>query len=284
MEVVSYNIENGAPHTYDLLKEFVREEDPEVLCLLEAENWHTGDNPRIIDFAQDLGYDSDRVIFGDSNTDSKIIVYSRLPIEEFEIIRDGFTHCAIRMVIREGRNKAKLVVSHLDPFSEEKRKPEMKRLIDEAADDGIIIADVNGLSRVDNYSEEFVRGLLQTHNPRYLRGEELLYEATDMTVEEGYVDVAVAKKALTNTYPARDGVPAFHNHVMRLDCAYVHPEYLDAIQFFGVIKNGLTKRIADHYPIKMRIDPTLFPHSGKPITTMSLPQSAASGLVLEPAA
>jgi exodeoxyribonuclease-3 len=256
MKVVSYNIENGARHTYFLLQQLIRNEAPDVLCMQEADHWHEGDLSRMEDFALSLGFRA--VIFGDSNTDCKIITFSKLPVEESQVFTDGFTHCAVRAIISDGAHKVAIWNTHLDPFDEEARMREARFIAREVTADSIIMGDMNSLSRADKYTDTFLEGLRHQGNDRY--GTTVLrYDTTDYFSDKGFVDVAAAKRRNANTFPARSGIEPFHCHTMRLDYIFAPSQWLDAFSSVEVIKNELTHRISDHFPITFQLDTSRLP-------------------------
>lgn len=257
MRVASFNIWNGAQDdaAYSLLVDFITHHGLDVVCLQEANGWQEDNYARTRDFAGRTGLK--HVLFGDSQTDSKLITYSRLPIdmERSQVHTEGFFHCAIQAFIEVDSKLVEVWNNHFDPFDEAKRVREA-RFVAAHAINGVAVGDFNGLSRLDGYDDDFVRALIESGNTRYLDGEDLQFKMTDYFTKEGYVDAASLRRSLVNTFPARLDTED-HPPKARFDYVFVPERLKKAVCGFEVIKNRWTKRISDHYPVIVTLEPEL---------------------------
>lgn len=256
MRVGSYNVFEGARDTYDLLIEFVKRENLDVLCIQEATGW---DARKVDDFAENTGLQYK--LLGKSNTVCNLATFSRHKIDKnrSRVYRDGLWHCAVQTTIEPatpGSPAIKLVNFHLNPFSPLHRAREA-RLIAKLAEGGIAVGDANNPSQGDAYPSSLAADLAREGNLRYLEadGGGLSFETTDYFTEHGYVDVAAAHEANTNTFPARTDTGEENMHELRLDYFYADQRIAPAIQEIVVIKDDLTARISDHYPSVVTVNP-----------------------------
>lgn len=257
MRVASYNVWKGAHDdaAYSLLVDFISHQGLDVVCLQEADGWQDNNYARVRDFMGRTGME--HVLFGDSNTSSKLVTLSKHPIdmERSRVYKEGFFHCAIQTFIEVDGHTVEIWNNHFNPYNENQRLPEA-RFVAKRAKKAISLGDYNSLSRVDGYDDEFVRQQREKGNVRWLNGEKILYKTTDCFKKEGYVDAAVLRHAITNTFPARldteDRPPT-----ARFDYVFVHEEHKKAIGSVQVIKNRWTRMISDHFPVIVTLNPEL---------------------------
>lgn len=268
MLVASFNIYKGARDKYSLLIDFVQRHDIEVLCLQEADGWHEGDHSRIEDFAETTGLSE--YIFGDSNTDSKLITFSRHPIdqEKSKVYTEDFFHCAIKTVIRAGEQEHTIWNAHLNPFDEDKRLREAAFIAQNALHD-IVVGDLNSLSRSDGYTREFADQLAAQGNKRYGDGD-LRYDTTDYFARAGYIDIAAASKTNSATFPARTDTELHPPHA-RFDYVFAPPDRAGCIESVEVVKDSTTLQISDHFPLKIQVTTVEKPQA--PVSQFPVPKS-----------
>lgn len=249
MRVASYNIFEGARDTYSLMKEFVIQQELDVLCVQEANGWHLGRPSRLTDFAASTGLTN--YMFGDSNTESKLATFSRLPIVEASLHTEKLWHCAVQAVIQDRDRELALWNVHLNPFDEDERLQEA-RFITAHALGAIVMGDMNSLARVDKYPDSLLDDLTSQGNKRY--GDTALrYDVTDHYSSAGFVDAAAVLGANVKTVPTHAMVDVIPPETLRLDYMFVPDQLMSAIKGIQVIKNEVTNKISDHFPVVMTL-------------------------------
>ena len=241
MRIATYNLFEGAQDTYALLKEFVEQQDLDILCIQEANEWQDGDPSRLDDFSASTGLDS--YVFGNSpRTRFKLATFSRLPILSSVVHTEGYWHCAVQTVIDTGSEPLDLWNVHLNPQDEDKRLEEARRI---AAD--LAVGDFNGLSRSDRYPNLLEK--LQVQGIEKFGATALRYEVTDYLTKAGLVDLGAELGSNTYTVPTQANQDMFHAARMRLDYMFALPRIAALARSLVVIKNSLTDQISDHYPV-----------------------------------
>lgn len=166
-----------------------------------------------------------------------------------------FFHCAVQAFIETDGQLVEVWNNHFNPFNEAKRVREA-RFVAANAINGIALGDFNGLSRLDGYDDTFVRELMENGNTRYIDGKNLQFKMTDYFTKEGYVDAALLRRALVNTFPARLDTED-HPPRARFDYVFVPERLKKAVGDFEVVKNRWTRRISDHFPVIVTLKPEL---------------------------
>jgi endonuclease/exonuclease/phosphatase family metal-dependent hydrolase len=265
MRVMTLNAYEGAQDSarYNRIKKLVNHHQVDVLCLQEANGWHEGSPSRLQDFAE--GTKLTEVAFGDSNTASKLAIFSRFKILGFVVHKDELFHCAIQAWIESDKGLVEVVNVHNNPFDEDKRTREIAALTPHIGEDAIWFGDFNSFSRLDNYPPSLWKTLVDLENEKY-GANELLYEVTDMMALHGFIDVAAAHNANVPTFPAMTGMEAFQ-HPARFDYVFAKRTAAQAIENIQVITDPLTTRTSDHRPLLVDIaESELFMPRITPIT------------------
>src|SRR5580700_2248271 len=146
MRIVSYNLYEGAQDTYEQLQEFVLEQQPDVVCLQEANGWDQGTPSRMRDFGRSVGLSMYR--YGDTNTRFKLATFSRLPILASEMATEGFWHGALRTSFKYHDGVIDVWNAHLSPRDEDQRDQEAAWLLQmtDPRYPVVITGDYNSLS------------------------------------------------------------------------------------------------------------------------------------------
>ncbi len=252
MKILSYNLCSGAVSTYDNLVRFINTEKPDILCLQEANGWNTGSPTRIEAFAKATGFDFWR--FGDSNTDFKLLTLSRLPITDGQTITEGFWHCAVRVTVTVKGAPFTVWNVHLDPRAPTKRLFEAQRLTShiDSSKRVIITGDLNSLGRADSYPKNLLNKLLAQGIKKF-GTTRLSFKELDCFITAGLIDVAAQRQIPTTTVPTPANDDANHAIALRLDYILASPSVDSLIKSMSVVKNDLTDRISDHYPVAISI-------------------------------
>lgn len=248
MRIASYNLYEGAQNTQAELRDFVDEQELDVLCLQEANGWADGTPAILEDFANTT--DLSNWVYGDSNTRFKLATLSKNPIAESEVHTDGFWHSAIHSVIQGGNEPLHIWNVHLNPGNEDQRLAEAKLLMSliDPEEHALVMGDFNSLSRTDQYPEDLISELTAKGITKF-GTTNLRYDVTDFFTKVGLVDVAALLASRTNTVPTPANRDVYHAAELRLDYMFATQGLAKVIKSIGVVKTPLTDAISDHYPV-----------------------------------
>lgn len=272
MRLATWNVYEGAEHTYDLLIEFVKRHDIEILCLQEATDWQlkqSDGRSRIEDFAAKSGLQN--FVYGNSNTACKLVTYTKHRVHRSKVHTADFWHCAIVAEIVIGGRSLKTVNTHLFPFGPDRRRQEARHLA-RLATDKLIVADLNELSRTDHYPDSLAQTFAAQGNERHGIGE-IEYAATDILAENGYVDLAAQFGQPAMTYPAK--VVEEHVNEMRLDYGFRGPDFIGEVKDVQAVYDDITDEGSDHRPLIFEVNEHSLP--------IFIPQITAPAQIYTPA-
>ncbi|CAN5708323.1 hypothetical protein BH23PAT2_BH23PAT2_02760 [soil metagenome] len=248
MRIASYNLYEGAQDTEAELRDFVDEQELDVLCLQEANGWADGTPTRLEKFAKATGLTSS--VYADSNTRFKLAMFSKTIVTDSTVHTDGFWHSAVHSVVQLDDTPLHVWNVHLNPGNEDQRLAEAKLLMSLINQDEhtIITGDFNSLSRTDQYPDGLIDDLIAKGITKF-GDTSLRYDVTDFLTEAGLTDVAASLDKHSNTVPTPANQDAYHAAELRLDYMFVTQGLAKAIKSVDVIKSPLTDVISDHYPL-----------------------------------
>jgi exodeoxyribonuclease III len=252
---MSYNLRNGAVSTYDKLIECIQKLQPDVLCVQEANSWHEGTPSLIETFAQSTGMPYWQ--FGNSNTDYKLVTFSKYPITNGLCVTEGFWHSALRITIPWQNTELTIWNVHFDPRSRRHRLAEATLLIQhiEKVERTIITGDLNSISRLDDYPSDLLDKLLENSIKKF--GNKVLsFSVLDYLSDNGFIDTAAQGNALETTVPTKSNVDFAHAIELRLDYVMASKDIAPYVRRVDVVKSELTDVISDHYPVLATIEKT----------------------------
>lgn len=253
MKVISYNLFEGASATESELAEFINGEQPDVVCLQEANGWGEDEQSRAKEFAANVGMPF--FVYGDSNTQFDLATFSRTEFASAEIHTNGFWHCAIKARIRHSDETIDIWNVHLNPRGETNRLDEAKLLATllSKAKKAIAMGDFNSLSAADEY-DPALSGQLREKGIRKFGESVLRHDVMKYFAEAGLVDVALALGTNEWTVPTPANTDANHAVRLRLDYMLATRGLMPSITPMSVIKNEQTDKLSDHYPLVATIE------------------------------
>jgi exodeoxyribonuclease-3 len=253
MKVVSYNLFEGAGATKSELAEFINGEQPDIVCLQEANGWGDDEQGRNKEFASEV--DLPFYVYGDSNTRFKLATFSRTPFVGSEVHKNGFWHSAIKASVQHSGDTIDVWNVHLDPRSEANRLDEASVLASmvSKAKKAIAVGDFNSLSATDDYAPDLIEQL-RSKGIRKFGEIALRYDVMDYFVAQGLVDVAQALGTNEWTVPTPANTDAHHADRLRLDYMLATQDLASSITSMATVKNKLTDKISDHYPLVVTIE------------------------------
>lgn len=260
IKIASYNLWEGSKNTYFRFIDFVKEQHFDVLCLQEINGWQDNSFAKLNDFNDRAGYTDYE--YGNSNSEYKLATVSMLPIVSKTVHQEGFWHCIVETHIKVEDTEIVIFNLHLDPWKEDPRVLEIERLLKkiDPSKPTLITGDFNSLSRQDKYSPEFLTTLQKRKFYKFGQ-DELDYRVTDKLESAGFVDVAAKFAHLDVTAPTQLGVTNASDEEVpvsevpaRIDYMFASANAIDLVKDYSVIKNEVTDKISDHYPIVITID------------------------------
>lgn len=253
MKIISYNILNGAPATTAELAQFVRGEDPDLLCIQEANGWDADGWRPAREFAADVGLP--HIAPGKSNTPYNLITFSRFPLLETQVVTAGLWHSAVRVRVSAPGGTLDAWSVHLDPRAEDRRVAEAGLLLSalDPATDTVLMGDFNSLSPVDVHPSDLAARLRAKGISKF--GErEPRHDVMGAFADAGLVDTAHALGSAAWSVPTPANTDVFHADRLRLDYLLADAGAAARVTSVEVARTHLTDRISDHYPLVIALD------------------------------
>jgi len=246
MRIASYNLFEGAQNTYPLLQKFVKQEALDVICLQEANGWQNGSPSRLENFAAATGLT--HFVYGNSNTPFKLATFSALPILDSHVCTEGLWHGATQTTIARGDLEVELWNFHADPQSEDARLAEVRLVAPMIGRRGLLVGDINSLSCNDRYPDTLPAELALMGITKF-GVNSLHHDVTDYLTKAGLIDIAAARNSRDATVPTPANKDQQHAADLRLDYMFATRAIAARVSDIQVVKNELTNRISDHYPL-----------------------------------
>lgn len=250
MKIASYNIYNGAKASLPELEEFVKQQDLDVLCLQEANDWLEGNPSQLDKFAAASGLIN--VVSG-GNSRFKIATLSRLPFVRTEVHTDDFWHGAIEAEVETPEGVIDIWNTHLFPFNEDGRVAEANYIAShvDTSKQTLVVGDFNSLSEADSYPEDFARtyrAKTEGKSKDKFGTDSNRYDVTRRMPKSGLYDIAALMDARTDTVPTPVNKDEAHAFKLRLDYMFATESLIRRVKDINVPKTELTDKISDHYP------------------------------------
>ncbi len=254
MKIMTYNIWDGGEDRLPLIKEIVREVDPDYLTLNEANGFSDNDSKILKEFAKDLDFDYfDLALCGEE--DYHVAVFSKRKFTLIKKLQPLMRACIITSL---ETNLGSLAIAslHLTPYSEDLRNGEIDLIVENQKDNDIRIltGDMNSLSRNDGYKKTMIERFNESQLKKFTTNGKFRFDAIDKILSSEYSDVAMElKKNDISTVPTLNSKDGDHSKT-RLDYFFVSDPLIPKLVSYSVIKNEKTERASDHYPIVMTLE------------------------------
>jgi exodeoxyribonuclease-3 len=249
MKVMTCNLLNGAVETLEDVIAIVNSENPDFLTLNEVNGFDESDSERLHKFAKETKFPYYHLALS-GEYDYHVAVFSRKPFKELREVRP-LARAGILAVVETELGDVSFVGTHLTPYTEALRLPEIDLLIREQKPYGykVLMGDLNSLSLADGYDETVIEKFNPMQEKKFTRGGKLCFDAMKKFEENGYVDAGIVLgKNKERTAPTE--VNEFDAHSdMRLDYVLVSASLEDKLSDYRVIRNELTDKASDHYPV-----------------------------------
>lgn len=253
MKLMTYNILDGAVDTLSQVIEIVKSESPDYLTLNEANTFAKDDNKILKQFAQETNFPYFDIALS-GQLDYHVAVFSKYPFKKVHKLQPLARACLIAF-IDTGLGELSIASLHLTPFSEDLRDGEIDMIVNFQKEyaNRVLTGDMNSLSKSDGYNENMIKDFNKTQLRKFTTDGKIRFDAIDKILSTGYFDSAVKlRKNKEYTVPTAANIDPAHSH-MRLDYLFVSQPLLDHMDSYRVVKNKLTDKASDHYPIVVEL-------------------------------
>ncbi len=250
MEIMTFNIFEGAEETLPAVVGIVNSKKPDFLAIQEANTFSKNNNELLKELATrfDLPYFD---ISLSREFDFHVASFSKVP---FKIVRklEGFRNAALLTTIDSEYGEIAICNTHLTPYTENERLMEVEKVIAalEQYPRRIIIGDLNSLSPQDQFDSDLVASFSTGQRKKFTNNDQLQFKVISRLLAEDYLDTAVLNgNNNQNTVPTHFNDQAYPHPPLRLDYIFIssslHPHSID----LEVIKSTLSNDASDHYPV-----------------------------------
>lgn len=263
LKVVLYNILNGfcndnPPFKIDSKRmksalEIIAEQNPDILILTEAYFWPFAKKVNLKNLPEIF-----RGLYNEYTSLAKgyfrwaPIVLSRYPITDFDTSMSKYQLNFMRANLQVGKKQLVLDIFHPHPDTTEEQKSEfLKPLLKTHGENHLLVGDFNALSPQDDYDvQRLIRGYesFMRNKGKPKVGDMLKYQTLKTIFESGLTDAYKIK----NPYKIEFTMPTDlrsknKDSAIRIDYLFCSDNF--EVVESGIVKNKLTERASDHYPI-----------------------------------
>ncbi|MDO8657957.1 MAG: hypothetical protein Q7K55_04405 [Candidatus Levybacteria bacterium] len=246
---MTYNILDGAKDRLELVINAVKRESPDYLTINEANTFAENDNKILKYVAQKTGLSNFNIaLSGEYNY--HVAVFSKYPFKEVHKLQPLMRACLVALVDTE-LGPISIASLHLTPYSEDLRHPEIDIILNfqKNYNNRILMGDMNSLSKYDNYNPDIIKNFNEKQLKKFTTNGKFRFDAIEKIMSTGYFDTAwQLGKNKENTVPTPVNKDDAHSN-MRLDYIFISESLLPKLTEYSVIKNELTDKASDHYPI-----------------------------------
>jgi exodeoxyribonuclease-3 len=249
MKLMSYNILDGGLDRISLIIDAVKKEVPDFLTINEANTFAKDDKKIMNQMAQVSGLPYFAIAMS-GEYDYHAAVFSKYPFKKMHIVPSLMRACIITLVETE-IGEVSIASFHLTPYSEDLRHPEIDKIIDyqKQYPSRILIGDMNSLAESDDYNPDIVNNFNNVQLKKFTTDKKLRFDVINKITSSGYIDTAKQlEKHKDKTVPTPANRDASHAQ-MRLDYIFISNSLLPHLHSYAVVKNEITDRASDHYPI-----------------------------------
>jgi exodeoxyribonuclease III len=253
MKLMTYNILNGGQERLPLIIEVIKKETPDYLTINEANTFAADNNKKIRQVAAQTGFPYyDIALSGEY--DYHVAVFSKFPLKNIHKLQPLMRACLITQ-IDTPLGELSIASLHLTPYYEDLRLPEIDLIVSyqKQFKNRILMGDMNSLSKYDDYDAEMIKGFNEMQLKKFTSNGQFRFDAIDKIMSTGYCDSTMELKK-NKEYTAPTSINEYSAHTnMRLDYIFISESLKSHLKSYTVIKNGLTEKASDHYPIMVEL-------------------------------
>ncbi len=249
MKLMTYNIRDGAEKTLLDVVDVVNSQSPDFLTLNEANTFAKNNKKILLKFAKDTGFEFFDIALSGSG-DYHVAIFSKYPIVKIDVL-PLFARACIVVLVKTPLGTISVASTHLTPYSEDLRIPEINSILDfqKGHELSIIMGDLNSLSKQDGYDKKITDHFNEIQLKKFTTLNKLRFDVIDRINSFKYIDTAVqTKKNLKNTVPTQSNIDTSHSK-LRLDYIFISKALLPFLKSYSVLKNAITEKASDHYPV-----------------------------------
>lgn len=254
MKLMTYNILNGGNERLPIILKIIKKESPDYLTINEANTFAKDENKILKQVADKTGFPFfDIALSGEY--DYHVAVFSKYPFKKVTKLQPLMRACLV-IQIDSAFGELSIASLHLTPYTEDLRHPEIDRIVEfqKKFKNRILMGDMNSLSRHDDYDPEMIKSFNDMQTKKFTTNNNLRFDAIEKILSVGYCDSALQMhKNKESTAPTSINEYGAHSN-MRLDYIFLSKTLISHLIEYDVIKNGLTERASDHYPIKILLE------------------------------
>ena len=268
IKIMQYNIRTGfrkteKPYNYEenrihIAKNIIKKEDPDVLILNEAYFESKNKSGILMDYQKIFGFP----FYAHGNyKNGPNPFWGHALLSKYPIIESLNKSRGLAGLFRNRikiRNKIiNLDIAHISPIpylSSKKQEEFIKKILADKPKSYILSGDFNSLSPEDRYDEEKMIKLWSKFekNAKKVIGEMLKRDSIRCVLSRGLIDTYKAKnKKFGFTIPT-DFLSKDKSSGIRIDYIFCSKEF--KVINSGIIRNNLTEKASDHYPIYATMD------------------------------
>jgi len=255
MELMTYNILYGGGNRLSLILKIIKIENPDFLVINEANDFEKND--KLNQFSEEIRLPYFKLsLSGDRDYNTHTAVFSKYPFKEIKEIKP-LRNAGILAIIETDLGEISIVGAHLSPYTEDSRLLEIDLITNQQRQyqNKILMGDMNSLSASDDYNKEIIKGFNDMQLEKFTTDGKFRFDVINKINSLGYVDTAVVfDKQKRVTVPTRVNQDEAHLVKMRVDYIFVSDSLKNRIKNHSVIKNALTEKASDHYPVVIELE------------------------------
>ncbi len=254
MKLMTYNILNGGKERLSTIIEVIKQESPDYLTINEANTFANDENKILKEVASKTGFPFfDIALSGEY--DYHVAVYSKYPFKKITKLQPLMRACLVAQ-INSAFGELSIASLHLTPYTEDLRHPEIDVIISfqNQFQNRILMGDMNSLSSHDNYDPKIIKSFNDMQIKKFTTNGKLRFDAIEKILSVGYYDSAL-RLGKNKEYTAPTAINEYEAHSnMRLDYIFLSENLTHHLKEYNVIKNSLTMKASDHYPISVLLE------------------------------
>jgi len=250
MKLMTYNILNGGEDRFDSIIKVISNKNPDFLVINEANGFEKNENQKLKEFSEKIGLSNFKLALS-GEYDYHVAVFSKYSFKEVKEIKP-LRNAGILVVIETELGEIFIIGVHLSPYTEDSRILEIGSILNQQKQypNRILMGDMNSLSDGDDYNKEIIKEFNDTQLKKFTTDGKFRFDVINKINSLGYVDTAVVLgKQKECTVPTKINQDEAHLIDMRVDYIFISDSLKDKFKSYSVIKNDLTEKASDHYPV-----------------------------------
>ena len=246
---MTYNILDGGDERLKMIAEIIKNENPDFVTINEANGFDLNNQGKLKELSELTGLLNYHLALS-GEYDYHVAILSKYAFKSVKEVHP-LTRAGIISVFDTNIGELAIVSTHLSPTSENSRITEINLILKrvQTYQNKVIMGDLNSLSSKDGYSKNIVNKFNTSQIKKFTNGGELQFEVTNIIAKSNFIDSCIVFGQQQNTtVPTSSNQDQSHSK-MRLDYIFVSESLKNNLSSYKVVKNELTEKASDHYPI-----------------------------------